>query len=211
MGNEKWPLTIARSAQWQTVGADNADQRRHAAMARSSRVVGQLLSLAQVETRRARTQPEPIDPVAALRDILADFTDRAARDGTELALIGSDQSLLSVDRAALRSILDNLIDKALRNGGKAGFVCVEVILASSYLTLTVSDRGPGIPPENWEQAFERFWRAAAADVPGAGLGPTIVRQYARTPGGRVRISAADGGHGCRVTLSLPSQPARASH
>ena len=66
----------------------------------------------------------------------------------------------------------------------------------------VSDRGPGIPPGDEERVFERFHRAAAPGVRGAGLGLPIARAIARVHGGRLSV-AARGGGGATFRLELP--------
>ncbi|MFZ2511362.1 MAG: HAMP domain-containing sensor histidine kinase [Gordonia sp. (in: high G+C Gram-positive bacteria)] len=72
--------------------------------------------------------------------------------------------------------------------------------------LTVADAGPGIPPEDRELVFERFYRAAATrSMPGSGLGLAIVRQVVMRLGGRVVAEASDDG-GALIRMTLPGSP-----
>jgi two-component system sensor histidine kinase TctE len=71
--------------------------------------------------------------------------------------------------------------------------------------LTVADNGPGIPPGEREQVFERFYRVAGTAEEGSGLGLAIVREVADNAGGRVALSDTPGG-GLTVEIRLP--PAR---
>lgn len=94
----------------------------------------------------------------------------------------------------------NLVDNAAKYAGDAG--PVEITVRDGVVR--IRDRGPGIPDEERERVFERFYRAATArGAPGSGLGLSIVRQVARTHGGDVTLSAAPGG-GLLAELRLPT-------
>jgi two-component system sensor histidine kinase MprB len=98
-----------------------------------------------------------------------------------------------------RAVL-NLVDNAAKWGPPGEPVTVTLCDGE----LTVSDRGPGIPPEERTLVFERFWRSPSARAqPGSGLGLSIVRQIADAHGGRVAIDDAPGG-GTRVHLWMPA-------
>ena len=101
------------------------------------------------------------------------------------------------DRAALERALANLIQNANRYGPAGGRVTVEVAAANGVATMSVSDQGRGLDPDDAEHAFERFWRKGG-DPAGSGLGLAIVRATAERHGGRAYAE------GSRFTIELPA-------
>ncbi|MBI30977.1 MAG: two-component sensor histidine kinase [Actinobacteria bacterium] len=101
--------------------------------------------------------------------------------------------------ALLERAISNMLDNALKWSPPAAPIQVQVIDGS----VTVRDHGPGIPPDEREQVFERFYRAEdAKSSPGSGLGLSIVRHVAESFGGDARI-LNETGQGTAVKLWLP--------
>jgi signal transduction histidine kinase len=69
--------------------------------------------------------------------------------------------------------------------------------------LEVEDAGPGIPPDERERVFDRFYRREGAAEGGSGLGLAIVRRIAQGHGGRVELAEGAGGKGLRARVVLP--------
>ena len=108
-------------------------------------------------------------------------------------------SLVSVVPSLAERAASNLIDNALK-WSPAGAV-IDVTVRDGELL--VRDRGPGIPTDEWEAVFERFYRTAEArSAPGSGLGLSIVRQVAESFGGSAEVVPTDGA-GTTVALRLP--------
>jgi signal transduction histidine kinase len=120
------------------------------------------------------------------------------------------------DPDAVARVVRILIDNALRYGPAGQSVTIETTCADGRAGLAVSDRGPGIPPEEREHIFERFHRGrAAGSESGFGLGLAIGRELAERMGGALRLCERDGPGACFV-LSLPAAepeegPAPPSH
>ena len=106
----------------------------------------------------------------------------------------------------MRRLLRNLIDNAVRHGG--GLEGVTVTLArddqAKVVTITVADRGPGVPPDQCERIFEPFFRLAGQrdNDKGAGLGLSLVQSIAKRHLGKVHHEAREGG-GSLFIVSLP--------
>ena len=100
------------------------------------------------------------------------------------------------DRAALERAVTNLVQNAQRHG-PGGPIGIEVAAANGVATLSVSDAGPGLAPDEAERAFERFWRKGGGEG-GSGLGLAIVRATAERHGGRAYA------RGSRFTIELPA-------
>jgi two-component system sensor histidine kinase MprB len=106
-------------------------------------------------------------------------------------------------RPRIYRALGNLLDNAVKHGPPEGPVVVTVTGDGEVL---VDDHGPGIPPAERAQAFDRFWRSdEARGLPGSGLGLAIVRHVAESHGGSVAAGEAPAG-GARLTLRLPLSP-----
>ncbi|WP_329459153.1 sensor histidine kinase [Streptomyces sp. NBC_01497] len=117
---------------------------------------------------------------------------------------GTD-TVMNAWEPGLRLMLDNLLANALIHGcDPAGAVEVDVVLErnTDELILTVDDRGPGIPSGVREEMFARFRRGPGSS--GSGLGLTLVAQQAALHRGTAEAGERPGGHGCRVTVRLPT-------
>jgi signal transduction histidine kinase len=106
----------------------------------------------------------------------------------------------------LRRLLENLLSNALRFSPPGGGVTLGLRRWRGQALLWVEDQGPGIPPEQREQVFERFWQAdpSRGETGHHGLGLAIAQAIARAHGGALRAEAAAGG-GCRMVCELPLQ------
>lgn len=79
------------------------------------------------------------------------------------------------------------------------------------MLLAVQDTGPGIPSEERERVFERFYRALGTDVPGSGLGLPIVKEIALAHRAEVLITTGPSGIGTTVAVTFPSFPGQSNN
>lgn len=138
------------------------------------------------------------DARALIGDLVADAERHGA--ATRFAYAGESRAILRPD--AYRRCLANLIGNAQRYARR---VEVSATRDDKRLTVHVDDDGPGIPPEQREDAFRPFYRLDEArnqDTGGAGLGLAIARDIARAHGGDVTLDASPLG-GLRATVSVP--------
>ena len=113
--------------------------------------------------------------------------------------------ILDGDPDRLTQVLRNLLRNAVAHTQPGGHVAVSANARGRWLTIAVSDDGPGIPPEHLERVFERFHRvdeARARERVGAGLGLAIARAIVEAHGGHMRADARAGG-GTTITLEVP--------
>ncbi|WP_157598208.1 MULTISPECIES: HAMP domain-containing sensor histidine kinase [unclassified Rhizobacter] len=184
-----------------------AAQRLERGVARSMRLVNQLLALARLEAG-VEQRLERVDLADLARDCLALHADEAQARGIELGYAGPDSLPIQSPGHAVETVLHNLVGNAIRYGRPNGRV--EVSLAQhgdGDCVLDVSDDGPGIAPDERAHAFERFRRgtaASAASASGSGLGLAIVEAAARQLGARIVLAeglqAVAGHPGLSVTL-----------
>ena len=178
---------------------------------RLSGMVEQVLALGSLEARQRDREAAPVDlaPLVAEAAAGAAAAFEGARVETDLA---PDAPPVSADPPALRRAVENLVANALTHGGDGRWVRVRLAAPppGREVRVEVSDRGPGIPPEDRERLFEPFFRgrrAREAQRPGAGLGLHLVRRIAEVHGGRVEV--ASGAGGTTFTLCLPAAGSRA--
>lgn len=94
---------------------------------------------------------------------------------------------------ALEQIVDNYIDNALNVSPAGTEITVSAAAEDGWATIRVADRGPGMPGDQLQHAFDRFWRASGSGHEGSGLGLAIVRQLAEASGGSVALENRNGG------------------
>ena len=110
------------------------------------------------------------------------------------------------DAVRLRQIVSNLLSNALKFTPPGGEVEVRLRGPGQRAVLTVSDTGPGIPPDVLPHVFERFRQADSSTTRehgGLGLGLAIVKHLVELHGGTVRAENGAGGRGARFTVELP--------
>lgn len=108
-------------------------------------------------------------------------------------------------RSLLVEVVSNLIDNALRYSPRGSVVTVRCG-AMPRPWLEVEDNGPGIPPEERDRVFERFYRLRDDDGQGCGLGLPIVREVTQRHQAEVTLGEGASGRGLRVRIEFPAPP-----
>lgn len=173
------------------------------------RLVGQLLLLNRLEPGALAQRQQPVPVLSLCRDILAEEAVLALEQQQDLHLDADDDSLcVPGDSALLQVLLRNLIHNAVIYTPAGGAVTVRVYRLGQQAVIEVNDTGPGIPAEERERVFERFYRVGgdthASGVPGSGLGLAIVREIVALHGGRISLQEGNGGRGLCVQVVLPA-------
>ncbi|MFF7995510.1 sensor histidine kinase [Kitasatospora xanthocidica] len=165
-------------------------------------LIGDLLQLSRPDSPKAG----PNLSVVALHEIAGRAVERAKLRGPGLVFETSAEPwFVHGDAAGLERAVINLLDNAVKYSPPGGTIDVRLRQG----VLTVRDHGPGIPAEELPYVFDRFWRSPSSrQLPGSGLGLSIVAQSVREAGGEVTLGpAADGGPGALATVRLPGGPA----
>ena len=172
---------------------------------RAVRLVEQLLNLARHEA--APALHEPVSLLALAQDVVADLTPVAEARRQDLGLADSTPVTVAGDPSALRMLLRNLVDNAIRYTPAGGRIDVSVGRSIGVPWLRVTDTGPGIPPEDRERVFDRFFRRAGTRRAGHGARAgdrADDRPPARGPHRSGRQSRGPAGGGLRVTVRFPA-------
>jgi signal transduction histidine kinase len=174
-------------------------------------IVGDLLSLARIEAADSALRTEPLDLRSIAAECHAEATGTAAirEIQLQLDLPGEEVAVLG-DRAALATAISNLLDNAVKYSPNGRRVRVYVGSDGGEAWVAVTDHGPGIPAEETERIFERFYRTdknRSRALGGTGLGLSIVKNVVSAHGGRVVLDTALG-EGSTFTIRLPLQPPR---
>lgn len=165
-----------------------------------TRLIGQLLSVAQVEALTLATD-ESADLNAIAVDVGVFLAPMALARSRMIEVIEAEPApIVHGSAEAIFNALRNLVENALTQAPEDSTVTVRV---AAPATLSVRDHGPGVPEEWRERIFQRFWRAERRKS-GAGLGLAIVRSTMDAHGGTVTVEDAPGG-GALFSLRFPAQ------
>ena len=171
----------------------------------STRLVNQLLSLARAEPGARREHPiERLDLARLARDTTTEWVPRALVRHIDLGYDSEGGTAwIEGDSFLVRDMLGNLLDNAIRYTQHGGQVTVRVTEGMDAVVLTVEDNGPGIPEQERERVFERFYRVLGTGTEGCGLGLSIVREIALSHRAEVTLAAGAGGRGTVARVAFP--------
>ena len=170
---------------------------------RTNHLVDQLLALARAESSSDMSlEFVSLDLNQLASTQAADWVPQAIRKQIDLGYEGPERPIMIIGHALLlRVMLANLIDNAIRYTPSSGKITLRLVADGKPL-LTVEDNGPGIPPEERERVFQRFYRVSDNGESGSGLGLAIVREIARAHGARVWLEDASPQGGTRVNVEF---------
>lgn len=168
------------------------------------RLVQDLRLLTLAESGELTLHRKRVDLAALAREVTTSFAPRAGRRGVTLAP-QLEPAPVDADPDRLKQVLVNLLENAARHTPTGTAIDVHVGPAGDHAVLAVRDRGPGIPVEEQERVFQRFYRmdrARSRATGGSGLGLAIVRSLVELHHGTVQASSHDQG-GAVLTVRLP--------
>ncbi|WP_426398930.1 ATP-binding protein [Ralstonia sp. R-29] len=214
------PLAAIQAQAYVVSHSDSEEDRSTAlrefdrGISRATQSLAKLLAIARLDARRVEAQLAQgalSDLAGCARSGVIQQASRAERRNITLSYEGANQAWVSVSHEDAATLVENVLDNAVRetpNGGEVRVSARRVDQAGvPMVELRIEDSGPGIPPDERERVFERFYRPRTSQSQGSGLGLAIVRRIAELGNGSVAIE--DGlvhadGRGCAIVIRLPA-------
>jgi PAS domain S-box-containing protein len=174
---------------------------------RLERIVGEMLSVAEIEAGSLKIKPGDVRADQLFADLKADFLPLASEKQIRLTFeLPPKMPVLHADRDKLMVALHNVVGNALKYTPDGGQVTVTLATENGQMTVTVADTGIGISDEDAARIFERFYRAQdprVDKITGSGLGLTLAREVARLHGGDINVQSQLN-KGSTFTLTFPA-------
>jgi signal transduction histidine kinase len=177
-----------------------------------------LLLIARLEGGAVAESMTTVDPAAIIEDVAELYEPVAEEMGLRLEFAPAKGLSVVANRELVGQAIANLVDNAIKYaaserppGDRAAPqpVTISSVAAGNMVEIAVSDRGPGVAPQDRDRALQRFVRLEKSrSRPGSGLGLSLVAAVARLHGGSIRLE--DNAPGLRAVLTLPLGPVRAS-
>lgn len=175
--------------------------------ARLSLLVEQLLGFRMSSSGAARQVGRELLPVKELvEEVTVPFAQRPGQGARLSVVVEPALPPLLLSRSGFGEALSNLIQNALTHGGATGPVVVTARADHEGVAISVRDSGPGLSAKEQKKVFERFYRGkhtTDAQVPGFGLGLSLVQRFAKDHEGTVTVKSAPG-QGSIFTLWIPA-------
>lgn len=169
------------------------------------RMFSSLTRISQIETSDRTAAFRTVNLAEIAREVVELFDAAAEEKGSRLGVSGDACVLVTGDRDLLFDAMANLVDNAIKHGREAGRVSVDVRREEDGATVAVVDDGPGIPADESQHVFKRFYRLERSrSTPGNGLGLSLVAAVARLHGARIEMVENAPGLIFRVRFPVPA-------
>lgn len=172
---------------------------------RMSKLVETLLRLSHGDAGAIRLSREPHDLGQLARDVASSLAVLAEERNQTLSVDAEEGIVAAVDRLVFREALTNVLDNALKYSPVGGAIAIRAVRTDEGALISVSDQGPGVPPEHRARIFDRFFRvddSRTRDTGGAGLGLAIAKWAVEIHGGQITVDERPGG-GAEFRIVVP--------
>jgi len=151
------------------------------------RIFSSITRIAQIEAEGRKDAFRQVNLVEIASKVVELYDAAAEQDGTRLSLVGRDVTVTG-DGDLIFDAIANLVDNAIKHGRAGGEVQVRIESADGEPVISIADNGPGIPVDEREHVFKRFYRLQQSRyTPGHGLGLSLVAAVARLHGARIEM------------------------
>jgi len=172
------------------------------------RMIDDLLEFSRMDAGRVKLHLSEVSLPVVAQGVVAKLEPLAEDGGLELCLdLPPDLPEIDADRPRLEQVLTNLVENAIKFTPSGGKITVSGVHLGERVRLTVTDTGIGIPPDELEKVFDRFYQVDGSErraYRGTGLGLSICKHIVERHNGRIWVES-DGvaGHGSRFQVELP--------
>lgn len=169
------------------------------------RIFSSLTRIAQIETQERTGAFRTVNLVEIAGEVVELYDAAAEQDGTRLTIVGDPEVLVTGDRDLIFDAIANLVDNAIKHGRAGGRVVVANQTIDGRPVVSIADDGPGIPVDQHEHVFRRFYRLEQSRyTPGNGLGLSLVAAVARLHGARIEMLENSPGLKLMLWFTAPS-------
>ena len=172
---------------------------------RENEIITDLLSLVKMDKTSGKLNIETVNINELLELILKRLRPIAKKNNIEIVFESVRPVIAEVDQVKLALAFSNLVENAVKYNRKNGWVRVMLDADHQFFTLEVSDSGIGIPEQEQEHVFERFYRvdkSHSKEIGGTGLGLAITRNAILMHRGAVKVTSVEG-EGTTFTVKIP--------
>lgn len=172
---------------------------------RMIRLVTDLLKLSKMDSKDYILDKEYINLKSFLHRVIDRFEMSKEKGISFFRKFPKQDIYVEIDTDKMTQVLDNIISNALKYSPTGGRIVCKVQLYHEYVEVKISDQGPGIPKENLEKIFDRFYRvdkARSRQMGGTGLGLAIAKEMVNAHGGRI-WATSEVGKGTTIHFTLP--------
>lgn len=175
--------------------------------ARMNNLVNGLLNVSRIDEGCISNNPKPTDLIKIIDNTLKDFSHLIKFKHLRLFFIKPTKPvILDLDPTHLKEIIENLLSNAIKYNKDHGALKIELTKATDFVTLKLTDTGIGIPKNDHQKLFSKFFRAhnaVTSNREGTGLGLFVVKEYLARWNGNIRIESIEG-QGTIITLKIPT-------
>ena len=170
---------------------------------RATKLVSMLLTSARLNHQTIHL--EQVNLYATTANVMAELGLLAKEKVIEMSLEGPETALIMADEALLKLMLSNVIENAIKYTPTKGKVRVAIAPQAQAWKLSITDTGHGIPEEERDLVFQRFYRVSTPEAEGSGLGLAIVAEIVERFSGSIELKTPESGIGLCVEIILPTK------
>lgn len=169
------------------------------------RLASQILDFRKIESGNMRLELSEFDLLDAVKEWMKGFNDVATASRKRLSVLCTEEKIMVVaDMRKIERILFNLVSNALKYTLEEGNIIVSLVRKDDDILLQVSDNGVGIPEQEVNDIFDKFYKGNNANVGGTGIGLALVKSYIQLHSGKVSVKS-EVGKGTTFSISLPAK------
>lgn len=174
---------------------------------RLNRLISDLLDISRIESGKIQLNKQPVDTTSIIKDVLSLFEAGAKEKGVTLELsLSEGLPLVVADPDKINQVLTNLVGNAMKFTPARGKIVVRAFGAENSLRVEVEDSGVGIPKQDLERIFDKFYQVernkSFTSIKGTGLGLPISKGIVERHGGRI-WAESEPGQGSKFIFILP--------
>lgn len=175
---------------------------------RMIRLVNDLLDLSRMDSRNFTINPGWVNFSSFLNQIIDRFEMTKERNVHFSRLFPKESVFVEIDEDKLTQVIDNIISNAMKYSPEGGSITSRIKVLDDHIEVSISDQGIGIPKDNLNKVFERFYRvdrARTRQLGGTGLGLAIAKEIIGVHGGDIWAKSQEG-KGTTIIFTLPYDP-----